>query len=220
MLTARPALRTGSKSSSRGAASGAAGGAHGGAGAEPAAAGALRRRGRAVPVGRGCLGKGEKCALPGSRLSRDREQPVFAKGDSQALKFSAGTIFIAVTPGVGVALMLAAKGTGGRTGGESDGRSERHRSSSRTVLLVSNLAVTFPCSSFHLKQVCSRKCQRNISEIHQLMRHEPRHRSLRPAGSPGAWRATTLPPVIPVLTPGVLVSLSSVEPGAFPLLPL
>lgn len=42
---------------------------------------------------------------------------MFAQGDSRALKFSAETKFIAVIPGEGRALMLAAaaaKGTGGR----------------------------------------------------------------------------------------------------------
>lgn len=67
-------------------------------------------------MGSGCVGKGEeKGALPDCHPSRDRGQPVLTRGDYRALKFSAETKYIAVIPGEGRALMLAAaaaKGTG------------------------------------------------------------------------------------------------------------
>lgn len=75
-------------------------------------------------------------------------------------------------------------GKGSDAGGRREiGRGKRRRvrpapGSPRTVLPVRNPAVTFPCSSFcersfYLKEVFSRKCQCNISEIHHLTRHHP-----------------------------------------------
>lgn len=74
-------------------------------------------RGRVVPTERGCLGKGgkgEKAALPDSAVTANN--PCLHRA-TPGLKFSAETEFIAVIPGEGRALMLAAaaaKGTGGR----------------------------------------------------------------------------------------------------------
>lgn len=116
MLQPRQPLRTGSQSSTTDTASATPPLSRGDRTAGPGPSLQLRS-GQGCPTGRGCIGKGgkgEKGALLDSAVTANN--PCLHRA-SPGLKFSAETEFIAVIPGEGRALRLAAvaaKGTGGR----------------------------------------------------------------------------------------------------------
>lgn len=109
-----------------------------------------------APAGGGCLRRGERGALPGSRLSRRRVQLVFTQGDSPAPRFSVEIKFIAVIPGEELCCCRCERKRGKKMGGRSGGGSERHRGSSRMVLFVSSLAasLTFRDAAPFLSKKC------------------------------------------------------------------